>query len=371
MSEPYIVRYLHNKGVQLGLPIMGNFELTPCCNFNCKMCYVHLSKKEAKRRGKELSTEEWIAIAQKAKEQGMLFLLLTGGEPFLRDDFIPLYTTLHKMGFVISINTNGSLLTEELLQVFKEYPPHRINVTLYGASNETYQKLCGVPFYDKVVNNIDDLVASEIQVRINASMTPYNKEDLEKIFAFGKDRDLVIKATSYMNPPVRVNPDQTGDDTNRFTAEEAAYYSVQIEKYSYKNDQFVNRIESIKNKLRMEANCGDDSLNTGMRCRAGRSSFWVTWDGRMIPCGLFECEGFSVKEEGFDRAWENTKEYVKTIHTPTECIQCEKRSVCIVCAAMCQNETGFYDRKPKYICSMMSEMMHCFDEEYLKLNKEH
>ena len=79
-------------------PLAGNFELTARCNFNCKMCYVHLTAEEQQRRGRELTADQWLAIAEQARSRGMLFLLLTGGEPLIRTDFRYLLTELKKMG---------------------------------------------------------------------------------------------------------------------------------------------------------------------------------------------------------------------------------------------------------------------------------
>lgn len=77
-AEPRLSSYLHAKACRAGTPLAGNFELTPRCNFNCKMCYVHLSEAEQKRRGAELSADEWLSIAETARSEGMLFLLLHG-----------------------------------------------------------------------------------------------------------------------------------------------------------------------------------------------------------------------------------------------------------------------------------------------------
>ena len=71
------------------IPISGTFELTPRCNFNCRMCYVHLPENEIERQGTELTAKEWVRIAQEAKEAGTAWLCITGGEPLMhgiRDD---------------------------------------------------------------------------------------------------------------------------------------------------------------------------------------------------------------------------------------------------------------------------------------------
>ena len=178
---PKLLDYFHARGKRFGLPIAGNFELTARCNFNCKMCYVHLSEEEQRRRGKELSADEWLAAAEKARDAGMVFLLLTGGEPLVRQDFRYLLAELKKMGLMVSINSNGSLINDDWIEFFKSEPPIRFNITLYGAGNEAYERLCGRPVFDKVVNNIRALKEIGIGVKLNVSLTRYNAEDMAKI----------------------------------------------------------------------------------------------------------------------------------------------------------------------------------------------
>ena len=136
-TEPRLSRYLHAKAFRLGYPCAGTFELTPRCNFHCAMCYVRLSVEEEARRGRELTAEEWISLGEQACREGMVFLLLTGGEPTLRTDFPEIYTALKKMGLMISINSNGYLLRGEILELLRSDPPYRVNISLYGTSNET------------------------------------------------------------------------------------------------------------------------------------------------------------------------------------------------------------------------------------------
>ena len=96
-TEPYLSKYLHSKGARLGLPVSGNFELTARCNFNCPMCYVHSSENDRDSLAKELTTEQWIELARQAKDQGMVFALLTGGEPFVRKDFFEIYGAMRRI----------------------------------------------------------------------------------------------------------------------------------------------------------------------------------------------------------------------------------------------------------------------------------
>ena len=126
-------------------PINGSLELLPLCNMNCDMCYVRLSKAEMEQKGRLRTKEEWISLAHQMKDAGTLFLLLTGGEPLLFPEFKELYKELQNMGMILTINSNGTLINEEWADFFAKHKPRRINITLYGADDQAYGKLCHYP----------------------------------------------------------------------------------------------------------------------------------------------------------------------------------------------------------------------------------
>lgn len=341
--EPMWAKYIHSKGADKGLPIAGNFELTAKCNFNCKMCYVHENSSEGM-----LTAEEWVTIGKRAVESGMVFLLLTGGEPFLRPDFKEIYSAFIKMGLLISINTNASLIDDDLFAFLVENPPMRMNISLYAADNAVYKELCGREALDIVKKNIIRLHEAGISVKINSSITPCNVSEIEAIYAFGEEMQIPVTTSTYMYPPVRINGKKYGESPARFDAEDAAAYLLKCREQYMTVEQLQNHAAFIN---------PDDDLCEGdgqenMRCRAGKTAFWITWDGRMLPCGMFPDEGYSVRELGFDAAWKAVKEYTKGIMMPKECTNCPKKDSCPVCAAACIAETGRSDLRPEYICTM-------------------
>ena len=103
------------------IPINGSLELTPLCNMNCDMCYVRLDRGQMEKQGRLRTAEEWLTVAREMKDVGVLFLLLTGGEPLTYPDFRKLYLALRKMGMILTVNTNGSLLNEEWAEFFGKY----------------------------------------------------------------------------------------------------------------------------------------------------------------------------------------------------------------------------------------------------------
>lgn len=354
-GEPLWSSFIHRKGAALGLPIAGNFELTSNCNFNCRMCYVHEPNHK-----EMLSAEEWIAIGRRAVEKGMVFLLLTGGEPFLRPDFKEIYSALLKMGLLISINTNGSLIDDDMFEFLVKNPPIRMNISLYAAGNEGYEKLCGRPACDIVKKNIIRLHEAGIAVKINSSITPYNVSEIEEIHRFGAEIGVPVASTTYMFPPVRVNSCKYGESPARFDAEDAAVYMLKCREQYLTPEQLR---EKAAFDLPDDDSCSSD-VQENMRCRAGKSAFWITWDGRMLPCGMFPQKGYSVREMGFDSAWEALKGYVRTIMMPKECTDCPRKDRCSVCAASCIAETGDSSVCPEYICRMTKTYDRILHEKY-------
>lgn len=347
-SEPILSTHLHTVGSRLGLPIGGNFELTARCNFNCPMCYVHLSQEDVQARGAELTAEQWISIAEQAKNAGMMFALLTGGEPFVRKDFFEIYGAMKAMGLMVSINSNGSMLDGAVREKLLEDPPFRINVSLYGGCDETYRGMCGQSVFHKVVDNIRSLKEAGVDVRLNVSITPYNRQDLKAIFATAQELQVQVKASSYMYPPIRVS----GDCGHRLSAEDAAQAAVQWDLMRFTSEEFSLRAENMK-KLNAveERECAAD-LDEGVRCRAGSTSFWMTWDGRMLPCGMMPGPVARPLEVGFDVAWQQIRTDTKQIRLPAQCAACPSREMCCVCAAVCVTETGAFDKVPEYVCRM-------------------
>ena len=355
-QEPLWSTYMHQKASALGLPFTGNFELTAKCNFNCRMCYVHDNTKPD-----ALSAEDWLRIAEEARDAGMVFVLLTGGEPLMHKDFKEIYKGMKRLGLLISINTNGSMFTDEYMEFFRKDPPLRFNISLYGGSNETYKALCGRPAFDTVVHNIRKLKAAGIQVRINASITPYNKDDIQAIYQAGRELEVPVKGTTYMFPPVRVNGGQFGDAPHRFSPHDAARYMLQCREQYLTPDKLAALGQGA---LPPETDDCVDGSGEHVKCRAGRSTFWITWDGRMLPCGMFPTEGYSIPEMGFTKAWESVRAYVASLTLPAACTGCPQRARCPVCAAAALCETGNTSTRPAYICEMTRELHHVTREKY-------
>ena len=323
-----------------------------------------LTAEEQRRRGRELTADEWLAIAEEARSRGMLFLLLTGGEPLIRADFRYLLTELKKMGLLVSVNSNGSLIDRDWLEFFRHEPPFRFNITLYGGSDATYERLCGRAMFGRVTENIRALRELGIGVKLNASMTPYNIGDMEQIYHIAEELGTPMQLATYMFPPIRRDESAVGHN-DRFTACEAADYSVRWDRLRLTPEQFQERARAMKQGLALpseEESC-EGTPGEGVSCRAGRSAFWINWQGGMTPCGMMTQPLVSVPELGFARAWEETKAATARIRLPGVCAGCRLKNACHACAAMCVTETGRFDARPDYVCEMTHETVRRTIEE--------
>lgn len=341
-------------------PICGTFELSPLCNFNCRMCYVHQSETQLKKQGKELKPPEfWLELARQAKEEGMLYLLLTGGEPFLYKDFWELYDGLAEMGFIISINSNGSLIDEETVKRLKEHPPSRINITLYGASDETYEKICGVKNgYTRTIHAIELLKDAGISVKLNCSLTPSNADDMEKIIRYAEEKELIVEVATYMFPPIRLDEAKKGQN-HRFTPEEMAHYDICRTLYQ-RGDEFMkqyakNVAEGVSDIPDQDSYC-KEQVGGKVRCRAGRGIFWTTWEGNITPCGMMPIPVVSLEEKSFGDAWKELVEETDKIRLAPECRDCPNQNVCHVCAGMTYGENADFTIKPEYLCQYVKAL---------------
>ncbi|MCI7098419.1 MAG: radical SAM protein [Lachnospiraceae bacterium] len=358
--EAPLTRYMFSKASGKRIPISGTFELSPVCNFSCRMCYVRKTPAEIEEHDRPMMTaDRWLSIAAEARNAGMLYLLLTGGEPFLWPDFWSLYEELIRMGFLISINTNGSLIDEEAVERLKEMPPTRINITMYGADDDTYEALCRTKgVFSKVDRAITNLRKAGIIVKLNGSLTPDNVCDLEKCVRYASDRGLIYQTNTYMFPPLRRDPSMIGKN-ERLTPAEAAYYDIKSYRLQYGDDLYYRFLENIVHgfvpPLGLDESCIDPK-DGKVRCRAGKAAFWITWDGWLTPCGMMTEPKVELSEKSFAQAWEELTEVTSELTTSGICANCPDHSLCHFCAAMAMAETGSTSGIPRYLCEMVLEL---------------
>lgn len=335
--------------------LSASFELTSRCNLQCKMCYVCQNANDSNSKAKELTTAQWIRLAKEARDMGLLFLTLTGGEVFIREDFKEIYENLMRMGFIITIYTNGTMITPEIINWLVSKPPYKVSITLYGASRETYKEVTGsADGYDRTVRAIDSLLAKNITTDIKTTVVQGNKNEYDKILDFAQQRKLVLGVVNYVSP--RREGNTTDPIENRLSPQELLEYEVHINERNMELG-LLKRAEksSIEDPaMSLDIKITGTQVNDpeAFHCLAGKTAAWVTSDGRLLPCGLLDTVKAFPLEIGFDAAWEEIKQQCSLISPCKECQECPYDSFCEHCPARLLKETGQYDRTAPYLCEL-------------------
>lgn len=350
MAEDSIKRYVFRKAAAKRIPVSGTFELTPRCNMRCKMCYIARAAGDEAALSRELSKETWLRLGKDAAAAGMIYLLLTGGEPLLRPDFLSLYSDLRDLGTMLSINTNGTLIDREAAACLKRRPPEAVNITLYGTSPETYRALSGAPGgFDAALRGILLLKEAGIRVTINTTFTKTNVKDLDAIVDLAKREKIPLRMSAYLFPPVRKDAPQ-GEEAEFLTPEEAGETAARFDLLTMTPEAREKRRQLIES---LRAGKMPDVLPEEGRissCMAGRGSFWISWDGRMYACGMMPEHAVDVRDTAFGEAWQQTAAYMAGLHLPRECLVCPYGSICAGCAAVSLSTEGAADKKPEALC---------------------
>ena len=239
------------------IPVCGQFELTPRCNFDCKMCYIH-NQDSNKLKDRELTTEQWKRIFDEAYDAGMMFVTLTGGECLLRDDFKELYLHLWNKRMRINVFTNGFLIDDTYVEFFKQHMPDRIQITLYGSSEENYLNVTCHRGFTRVTENIRKLIAAGIRVKVTVTPSKHSINDYVETVKYIKDNQFSLGLSQMTLAPKRDNPE---NGEHYLSCDEIIQLSVQ-------SRQLFQRLEPVD--ITPEP-CGDckQAAKTGSFCNAG------------------------------------------------------------------------------------------------------
>lgn len=319
-----MIRYLDVKARSNGIPLSGAFELTPLCNLDCKMCYAHLSRDQMSKCGKKsLNGSQWIDLIDQAYEKGLLFALFTGGEAMLHPDFDQIYLHALNKGLLLTVNTNGLLLTEERVEFFRQHPPKMIQMSLYGADEEEYEMVTGHRAFSKVIATIERLKKAELLFEVGMTPNRHMKDHGRSVLRLLDSLGVFFSMNTGLF--------QAREETGR--AEEK--HDLSLDEYI---DLFKFRAELRGKKYipvgqeevcSVGGNCIEGSK--GFRCAGGRSSFAIGWDGTLYPCLMVSEIRRSLLNMPFSRAWKEVHQEVMEYPFPQECSGCAYCSVCTVC----------------------------------------
>jgi MoaA/NifB/PqqE/SkfB family radical SAM enzyme len=285
LSDAEWAQLFHKRIAAQRVPLSGMLELTSRCNLRCVHCYLGPQDKIWPRRDEELTTAEILSVIDEIAALGCLYLSLTGGDPMIRPDFPEIYTHAKKKGMLVTILCNGILVRDHILELFKEYPPTSVEVSLYGATKETYEKVTLVPgSYAQCLKGIKRLVEADIRVKLKTVHLTLNTHEIPQMQAIADGFDVPFRMDSAIFPFL---PDRDAEVLKYRVSPEVAVARETADK-----DQVREWGEHLS-KMRMEP------LEDVYVCGAGVTDFYIDPYGNASPCLMTTQHRHSLRKQSF------------------------------------------------------------------------
>ena len=221
--------YISLKARYTDTPVSGVFELTPLCNLDCKMCYVHLNANQIGADERLLTVSEWKKIMRQAVDAGMLYATLTGGECLTYSGFRELYLHLVSMGVQPDILTNGRLLTEDMVAFLAQYPPAVIQVSVYGSDEDAYEQVTGHRAFHEVMQGIARAKAAGLNITLAITPNRYMQEDVQALLDLVRAQDVIYT----VGEGTLEAREETGRSLKDYGVEIERYFEIKQSEWSY------------------------------------------------------------------------------------------------------------------------------------------
>jgi len=341
------------------IPVEGSFELTFRCNLRCVHCYCNLPPHDENALQKELRTNEVLDVLDQVADAGCLWLLLTGGESLLRKDFPEIYTHAKKKGFIITLFTNGTLVTPWVADFLKAWPPHSVEITLYGATRETYEKITRVPgSYRSCLKGIELLVKRGIPLSLKTMAMTLNQGELHLIKAFAEERGLKFRFDAMLNPRL----DGTkGPCEFRLPPERVVQLDLEYEERSHEWKEFCEKF------------IGPFSSERLFNCGAGISTFHIDPYGIVSPCQMARFQSKGLRAAAFKEVWEEHIPATLKLKPQGDypCGRCELISLCGQCPGWAWLEEHNPEQPVEYLCRVAHLRAESFIQKNLHQGRRH
>ena len=322
----------HQKAESRRIPVKGQIELTFRCNLKCVHCYVARDPDK-----EELTFKEITGILDEIHNEGCLWLSFTGGEPLMRSDFLDIYHYAKSKGFLITLLTNGTLITRRIADFLAEEPPFSIELTLNGITQQTYEKISRVTgSFRKAMEAIELLLEKRLPLKIKTKATSLNYHELDKIKEFAESLGVGFKLNGILYPRLdgslepcrfRLSPDQM----------------VALDRF-YQNDE-----ECQENTFEEERSLPSDDL---FRCAAGIYSFHISPYGELIFCTFLRKPDFDLRRGSFREGFYLLYPKIRAAkyQTNSRCRDCKIFYLCAQCPAIARLENADAERPVEYFC---------------------
>jgi radical SAM protein with 4Fe4S-binding SPASM domain len=335
--------YKVHQGIKERVPLDVTLEITHRCPLTCAHCYNNLPMGDREAARKELTVDEYRRLLDELHQMGTFWLLLSGGEPFARKDFLDIYTYAKQKGFLITIFTNGTILTPAIADHLAEWPPFAIEITLYGHTRETYEALTGqAGSYDRCINGINLLLERKLPLKLKTVPTSINKHEVAEMQQFAAELGVEFKYDALVNP--RTDCSQSPLAV-RLRPEEVVALEFSEPK---------RRVE-YRRLLDIDLAQGPPMISDDLYfCGGGMTSCAVDPYGNMSICVISHQDHYNIRQGSFTDGWKHALMSIrqKKRKRLSKCNTCQIQSVCGMCPANGELESGDPESPVDFLCEV-------------------
>jgi radical SAM protein with 4Fe4S-binding SPASM domain len=335
---------VHRDVMASRVPINGTIELTNRCPLECSHCYNNLPMNDLGARAREMSLDDHKRLLDELADLGCLWLLYTGGEIFARRDFFDIYEYAKRKGFLITLFTNGILINERVADYLAAHPPFTIEITLYGGTRETYEKLTRIPgSYDRCIRAIDLLIERNLPLKLKTVAVSINRHEIPLMKQMAADRGLEFKFDAMINPRIDCSASPLAV---RLTPTDIVMLDLD-------DTEHVSEWRRLATSHAPAAHVAGESREL-YDCGGGTNTFAIDPYGELSICVLSHNDKYNVRDGSFREGWEVYLREVRArkITRLTKCTGCGLKSMCGMCAANGELENGDAESPVDFLCQV-------------------
>ena len=338
-------RSVHDHYSGQRAPLSVSIELTRRCPLECLHCYNNLAMTDREACKQELSKEEHFRLLDDLADLGCLWLLYTGGEIFARNDFLEIYAYAKQKGFLITLFTNGTLISERVADYLQQSPPFAIEITLYGRTKQTYEALTGIEgSYDRCLRGVARLRERGLPLKLKTVATTVNKHEVVVMKDFvEQELRLEFKFDSLINP--RIDCSQSPLAV-RLSPEEVVVLDLHWPKVAAEHRAAAERERALSS--------APGQSDTVYSCGGGINSFALDPYGQMSICVLSHQDTYDIRSGSVKEGWERflLKVRSRARKRISKCVKCRIHSLCSMCPANGELENNDPESPVEFLCEV-------------------